>query len=118
MRLTEMRLAKWEESQLPFLNNFFDKIRKMFYNRIELEDNLYCDFITFNSSGAAGTMHVLSHTLNKVPTGFWVTCSLCGTTYCSGTAWDSSTITLELVGSGKAAGAQPGSGDTVTVLVF
>jgi len=118
MRLPEMRIPEWDKSQLPFLNNYFDKVRKMFYNKIEFADNMYVDFVTFTSSGGAGTPHLISHGLNRTPQGYIVTASNSGTTYCSGAGWDSDNICLTLVSSGLTAGGAPGVDDVVTVMVF
>lgn len=118
MRLPTMWIDKWEESSLTLINDYFSKIRNMFHNQIELQDNMYAVFVTFVSSGAPGTAHTPSHTLGRIPSGFIVTYTACGTTWCSGAAWDETTIGLTEVTSGLTAAPQPGSADTVTIMVF
>lgn len=115
-----MVLTNLEKSTIPVLNDYFKKIQRFSYNQIEFEDNMYVDFITFASSGAVGTSHLLAHGLNRTPAGFVVTCTLSGTTYGSGGVppWDEDYINLIVCGSGATIMPVPGSGDTVTVMVF
>lgn len=118
MRLPTLWIDKWEESALTLINDYFGKIRQAFHNQIEFQDNMYAVFVTFTSSGSVGVAHAPAHTLGRVPSGFIVISTLSGTTWCSGVAWDESTIGLTEVTSGLTAPAQPGSADSVTIMVF
>lgn len=119
MRLISKRVAKWAPSSLPVLNDIFDKIRFMFISKIELQDNFWCDFVSFTSSGGPGTAHTVSHVLRKEPTGFFIYSTISGTSYLSGApAWTSDSITFTQSFSGVTNPVSPGVGDEVKIMVF
>lgn len=111
MRLAKLWIPKWAEDQLTTLNDILEKIRKMFNNRLEFEDNMYVDFVNVNTTGGTGSSYTIEHDLGKAPTGWIVTCSLCGTVFGSGGAWDEDEVILNQI-------IPDASGDSVDIMLF
>lgn len=78
------------------LLNFIKDAAELLNNGLSFDDNFYAETLTVADTGAANSENAITHTLKKVPTGFFLIYKdRAGDAYDSGTTWTATTIYIK-----------------------
>lgn len=90
------KLRKFDEDMLRVLNQAMTNLANIFEHSVNVVDNLDCQIISYTSNVSANTEDTVSHTLKRVPVGFFVVnLNKSATLYDGGTAWTSTAVYLK-----------------------